>query len=230
MKKILSIVLGLMVVGSVEAAQFSLGNFLNPGVVLMVTNNTGYTNLSSLQYWPGTITNYVNTMYTNLITGKKVYCIGTNNFVAGTAPTGCVATTNDTTQLFVDQFYWSDLNGVAQPYSEAGKSATNFALASIAVVTGYLAQSNTVALTFVGVPDGVNEVTDPAYLFTMTVTNGYSLVSAGANGSRAVQYAVFPVSKFIGMKSIRLQSITTANAGAANEWPIYAIYFSGYRP
>jgi len=247
MKKLFSILLLSLLAVSLYAGTASTPrSFLAPGVTYIQlkggANGQGLTNLDSFQKFTqanGSFTMAVNTnvgvLWTNLIADRSNgYLIVATNITASGSITNTVAS--------VTNVYGTGLSNVFLGYTtttgpvQAGVHAVtnnNFNLLSTVTLNNdvnhslqpaplYTLQTNawgtlqftTIAdgtnvciFTFVAVPDGTNEDTDGRGTFSVQVTN-----ALGIRTSEAVLPGWLP-----GIKSLRLQSITSTGGGTGSQ-------------
>jgi hypothetical protein len=226
MKKLISILGTLAVLGTAGAQNFKSYEFLNDSVYLIGTNGSfagftvtnaasaplgGYTNINS---WNSDSlihgTNMLLVTWTNI---NGIWVIPTNNTPL-TSVAGVQFVTNDVTQLTKDIPLWLDKearlplqvftntfagDANTYPISPMTLSCRIFGAASFS--------SGSLNLNFVGLPDGTNEIT------TMTPTFQWGISAAAGT---TVTYTNFPIWKFAGCGKIRLRSAVITTTSAAN--------------
>jgi len=199
-----------------NAASAPLGGF---------TNINSWNNSTTAPLVGGT--NGPNLTWTN---AAGIWVIPTNG-VPGTVTGISFVQGPDTTLLTQDIPLWTDRNGQNMFSTPTNNWAGDGVVYTVSPVTlsarifGAASAATALNLTFVGLPDGTNEVTSvsgPAPVFVWGL-----LPIAGAN----VTYTNFPLWKFAGCKAVRLKTATLTTATAANIGvTIQSLQLNGFVP
>ena len=216
-----------------NAQQFQARSFIAQGIrTLIITNGVisgdtamAFTNLNSIG---AKSTNSAGIQWTN---GSGTWVQVTNG-VPGTGVSGVSFVTNDSTALVTDVSLWGDRNGTIlapQPTNNfVGNQQFSGVQLSITVNGGAGFTGANLNFTFVGVPDGTNEVT------TGTVASGIPSFTVGVPGQGAAITTVvtnIPMYNFGGMSKLRLQKIANAVTTAANvQANVRAVNLCGFVP
>jgi len=229
MKKLLLLTALVGLVIGAEAQSFQARSFINPTIASITVSNAASGAL-------GYVTNVLSTgaMGTNSLNLTWTNAAGTwvivTNGVPATATSAISFVTNDSTALLVDVPLYSDRNGAG--FAQVTNTATLSALSPLNVMFKVSGASGStganINFVFVGVPDGVNEVT------TGTVGSGSPTWTVGITPnttSTVVVYTNVPMASFVGCKALRLQTIKSAITSAANiGTTVQAVSLNGFVP
>lgn len=241
MNKIKNIIIGglaLFAALAVEAQPFQTRSFFASGIAGITVSNAaaaplgGFTNINS---WNNSTTapfiGGTNAPVLTWTNSAGIWVIPTNG-VPGTVSGIQFVQGPDSTALVVDLPLYTDRNGqmtVFNPTNNWAGDTTAYAVSPISLSAkfwGAASAGTALNLTFVGLPDGTNEVTSvaggqaPQFVWGLTPISGYNVATTN-----------FPIWKFAGCKTVRLKTMTlTTSTGANIGVTVTSLRLNGFIP
>lgn len=208
--------------GSGRGPQWNYQSFLSPDVVSITVSNTplGVTNLNSTAANgaspAGSGTNTWGTTFTNLL--------GAASMVTNNASLTNTFGTYESFNLLQDANLWTDRNGtfVQMPLNIAAATTVSNSLGCIFIkLIGQSGANAAVNFIFCPSPDGTNETCTATDIFTVGVT---------ATTTTPASIVTNLPNKWVGIRKLRLRSITNTDTDATAKVDILNCALLGYGP